>query len=260
MLLILTNIRYVLLAFLTAAVVAGCGFSPTASDSPTDSPESPPAAEVTESDTASPQPSSLSDSASASEPTASTPNAASITVQDALPPLTSEALWAQLKQPGDTFYAVLMRHALAPGTGDPANFQLEDCATQRNLSDEGRSQAEQIGQAFRDRGVAVQAVLSSQWCRCLETAELMGVGAVEPYPPLNSFFRDRSLADAQTTAVKQYLLSRAQSPGVTVMVTHQVNITDLTGIVPQSGEAVVLQVDETSLTQIGQFRPASSEG
>ncbi|NEQ44630.1 MAG: hypothetical protein F6K00_14125 [Leptolyngbya sp. SIOISBB] len=103
--------------------------------------------------------------------------------------------------------------------------------------------------------MVAQQVLSSQWCRCLETAELMGLAEVEPFTPLNSFFRDRSMAEAQTTEVQQYLLSPAETPGVMVMVTHQVNVTDLTGIVPQSGEAVVLRVADTSLTQIGQFRP-----
>jgi phosphohistidine phosphatase SixA len=152
-------------------------------------------------------------------------------------------------------YVLLLRHALAPGTGDPASFALNDCATQRNLSAEGRAQAQHIGQSLRDRGVTVRQVLSSQWCRCLETAELMAVGEVEPFPPLNSFFRDRSTADAQTAAVQDYLLSQAETPGVIVMVTHQVNIAALTEIVPRSGEAVVLQMDETTLTPLGQLLP-----
>lgn len=180
----------------------------------------------------------------------------SIRVEAAPTPLTPAELWQRLEQPGEQRYVVLLRHALAPGTGDPANFQLEDCTTQRNLSAQGRSQAAQIGQAFRDRGIAVDQVLSSQWCRCLETAALMDLGAVEPYPALNSFFRDRSTAESQTTAVKQFLLGQAGSPGVTVMVTHQVNITGLTEIVPRSGEAVVIEVNDASLTQLGQLLPA----
>jgi phosphohistidine phosphatase SixA len=178
-------------------------------------------------------------------------------VVDAPTPLTPEALWQRLQSPEEALYVVVLRHAIAPGTGDPDNFQLEDCATQRNLSDEGREQARQIGQAFRDRGVVVQQVLSSQWCRCLETAELMDLGAVEPYPPLNSFFRDRRTAEAQTIATQQFLLSQVNQSGVIVMVTHQVNITGLTEVVPRSGEAVVLQVEDDTLTHIGQFMPAS---
>ncbi|MDB9525517.1 histidine phosphatase family protein [Oscillatoria sp. CS-180] len=183
------------------------------------------------------------------------PNNTDATVSDASDVLTKEELWQRLQQPDEALYAVLLRHALAPGSGDPSNFQLEDCSTQRNLSAEGRSQAQQIGQAFRDRGVEVQQVLSSQWCRSLETAELMAVGDVEPFLPLNSFFRDRATAESQTNDVKNYLLDQAETPGVVVMVTHQVNITALTDIVPQSGEAVVLQVQADELTQIGQFRP-----
>lgn len=183
--------------------------------------------------------------------------AAPVTVADAPTPLSPEQIWQQLQQPEDTLYVVLLRHAIAPGTGDPTNFQLTDCSTQRNLSEAGREQARQIGQAFRDRGVAVKQVLSSQWCRCLETAELMDLGTVEPYPPLNSFFRDRRTAATQTTATQNFLLSQASEPGVIVMVTHQVNITGLTDIVPRSGEAVVLQVEADQLTEVGQFMPAS---
>jgi len=171
-------------------------------------------------------------------------------------PLPPEQLWSRLQQAEDTLYVVMMRHAIAPGTGDPANFQLDDCSTQRNLSDTGRSQAEQIGQAFRDRGVSVRQVRSSQWCRCLETAELLNLAPVEPLPALNSFFRDRSTADAQTIAVKEYLQQAAETPGVIVLVTHQVNITALTDYFPRSGEAVVLEASETELTQLGALMPA----
>lgn len=99
---------------------------------------------------------------------------------------SSSDTWSLLQQ-GDRGYVVMMRHALAPGTGDPPNFRLEDCSTQRNLSAQGRAQARRIGEAFRRRGIKVARVLSSQWCRCLETARLMNLGAVEPFAPLNSF-------------------------------------------------------------------------
>ncbi|MEM6713533.1 MAG: histidine phosphatase family protein [Cyanobacteria bacterium P01_C01_bin.147] len=258
MLLVSTKIHYLLPRLLAAAVITGCGFKAAEADSVAKPPESKPAAELAEADAVGTQSTSLPETAPLSKTPVSPPDAASVTVQDAVPPLTPDALWEQLQEPGDTLYVVLIRHALAPGTGDPTNFQLTDCTTQRNLSAAGRSQAQQIGQAFHDRHVVVQQVLSSQWCRCLETAELMDVGTVEPYPPLNSFFRDRSTAEAQITAVKQYLLSQADHPGVTIMVTHQVNITGLTDIVPQSGEAVVLQVEASELTQMGQLRPELS--
>ncbi|MGB3308685.1 MAG: histidine phosphatase family protein [Nodosilinea sp.] len=166
-------------------------------------------------------------------------------------PSAPVTVWDHLQQAQERLYVVLLRHAIAPGTGDPANFQLGDCATQRNLSDAGRSQAQQIGAAFRTRGIAVTQVLSSQWCRCLETAELMDLGPVEPYPPLNSFFRDRSTATQQTDQVQVYVRNQPNQ-GVLVMVTHQVNITALTGVVPRSGQAVVMALNEAGeLEQVG---------
>jgi phosphohistidine phosphatase SixA len=246
------KIRYLLLGALAVGMLTGCVSRSSEADSAAGAGES---AVLTES----PAPNAdatPSDAATEPNTTARPAEPQSITVTDAPTPLTPEALWQRLQQPGEMLYVVLLRHALAPGTGDPADFQLGDCSTQRNLSAEGRAQAAAIGQAFRDRGVAVQQVLSSQWCRCLETAELMELGDVAPEPALNSFFRDRSTAEAQILAVKQSLLTQTERPGVIVMVTHQVNITGLTGVVPRSGEAVVLQVAETGLTQMGQFLPA----
>ncbi|MGB5972030.1 MAG: hypothetical protein WBG38_01860 [Nodosilinea sp.] len=166
-------------------------------------------------------------------------------------------VWDHLQQADEQLYVVVLRHAIAPGTGDPASFQLDDCATQRNLSEAGRLQAQQIGAAFRERQVAVTQVLSSQWCRCLDTATLLDIGPVQAYAPLNSFFRDRTTATAQTTELQQYLRSQP-SPGVIVLVTHQVNITALTGAVPRSGQAVVLTLDHSGdLNQVGVLDPGA---
>jgi phosphohistidine phosphatase SixA len=155
------------------------------------------------------------------------------------PARADEALWAALAEGG---HVALMRHALAPGTGDPESFRLDDCSTQRNLDQTGREQARRTGKTFRERGVSVGRVLSSQWCRCLETAELLALGEVEPFPPLNSFFGDRARAPDQTEAVRA-LLADADAGGPSlVLVTHQVNITALTGIFPRSGEIVVLRL------------------
>lgn len=158
-------------------------------------------------------------------------------------PAAERSLWARL-QAADTRYFVLMRHALAPGTGDPANFQLDNCATQRNLSAEGRAQAERTGELFRQQNIPVTQVLSSQWCRCLDTATLMALGPVEPFPALNSFFRDRRAASAQTDAVAAFMRQNPNTSGVTVMVTHFVNISALTNADVSSGEMVVMQVAE----------------
>jgi phosphohistidine phosphatase SixA len=155
------------------------------------------------------------------------------------PARADEALWAALAEGG---HVALMRHAQAPGTGDPEGFRLNDCGTQRNLDQTGREQARRTGHAFREHGVAVGRVLSSQWCRCLETAELLALGEVFPFPPLNSFFGDRAREPVQTEAVRAFLAEAdAEGPSL-VMVTHQVNITALTGIFPASGEIVVLRL------------------
>jgi broad specificity phosphatase PhoE len=134
----------------------------------------------------------------------------------------------------------LIRHALAPGTGDPAHFVLEDCATQRNLSEEGRQQAREIGAAFRQNGITAARVLSSRWCRCLETARLLDLGTVEPFPALDSFFATRERGPDQTAELRKFLSQSYDGPP-RVLVTHQVNITALTGIFPRSGEMIVVQ-------------------
>jgi broad specificity phosphatase PhoE len=113
-------------------------------------------------------------------------------------------------------------------------------ATQRNLSDEGRDQARAIGERFRANGIAAAAVHSSQWCRCLETARLLELGPVEERPALNSFFGNREKGPAQTAAVEQFL-EKAAVGAPRVLVTHQVNITALTGVFPRSGEIVVAE-------------------
>jgi phosphohistidine phosphatase SixA len=152
---------------------------------------------------------------------------------------SDEKEWAALRGGG---HIVLMRHAIAPGGGDPPGFRLDDCATQRNLSEEGRAQAGKIGESFRSQEVPVERVLSSQWCRCRETARLLGLGPVEDYPVLNSFFSDRSTAEAQTEALRRFIARSAPADNI-VLVTHQVNITELTGVFPSSGEMVVVRPD-----------------
>jgi phosphohistidine phosphatase SixA len=165
-----------------------------------------------------------------------------------------DRLWAALRS-GDA--VAIMRHALAPGTGDPAGFQLTNCTTQRNLSAGGRRQAQAIGAAFHQQGIPAARVLSSRWCRCLDTARLLELGAVEPYPPLDSFFSMSDRQAGQTAAVREML--RQPRTGPLVLVTHQVNITALTGIVPSSGEIVVIRPGpDGDLEVLGQLKPAGS--
>lgn len=153
--------------------------------------------------------------------------------------------WDALDQPGAF---AIMRHALAPGTGDPGSFDVTDCSTQRNLDDRGRAQARAIGQAFRDRGVTFDAVLSSQWCRCVETAELLALGEVTEADAFNSFFGDFSERPAKTAAALALLNGRADRPFV---VSHQVNIRALTGQTTRSGEVLVVRRGDASLEVLG---------
>jgi broad specificity phosphatase PhoE len=147
-----------------------------------------------------------------------------------------QALFAALREGRAV---ALMRHATAPGTGDPADLRLDDCATQRNLSAAGREQARAIGARLRAAGIAAAAVYSSQWCRCLETARLLGLGDVTELPALNSFFGERARATEQTAALAEFLRERAPD-GALILVTHQVNISAFTEAYMRSGEIVVV--------------------
>ncbi len=148
---------------------------------------------------------------------------------------------AQLWRALETGAAIaLMRHALAPGIGDPPNFVIDDCRTQRNLSNNGRKQATAIGNRFRSHGIRNAEVFTSEWCRCRETAKLLKFSKIRPLKMLNSFFQHFERAEPQTEELKSWLISyRSNKP--MVLVTHQVNITALTGVFPRSGEIVVVQ-------------------
>ena len=142
--------------------------------------------------------------------------------------------WRLLREGG---CVVLMRHALTePGIGDPPGFRLDQCSSQRRLSDEGRAQARRVGKAFERAGVTLAEVRSSAWCRCTDTADL-AFGRHTVWAPLNSFFQtgDR---DSQTSAVLQ-AVAGVRAPANWMLVTHQVNITALTGETPAMGELFV---------------------
>ena len=165
------------------------------------------------------------------------------------PAVADEALLNLLRAGGQV---IVMRHAATDRSlGDPPGFRLGDCSTQRNLSEEGRAQARRVGAAFASGGVPIGRVLSSQWCRCLETARL-AFGTAEPWPALNSSFRDRTLEADRTREVRA-LASERPAKGNLVLVTHQVNIGALSGVYPVEGELVVL----TPLGQ-GNFRVAGT--
>jgi phosphohistidine phosphatase SixA len=173
------------------------------------------------------------------------------------PAARGDEVWAALR---GGRHVVLFRHATTePGVGDPPGFRVDDCATQRNLSEAGREESRRIGAAFRRHRVPVERVLSSRWCRCLETARL-AFGRVEPWAPLDSFFDDRSREPEQTRAVRA-LIAEVRSDGNLVLVTHQVNITALTGVVPAPGEMIILRAElDGALRVVGRLGPAAFPG
>ncbi len=140
-------------------------------------------------------------------------------------------------------HVLMIRHANAPGSGDPGNFRIGDCSTQRNLDDRGRVQAKRIGQWLRSRGIDSARVYASQWCRCLETAALIDLGPVVELPPLNSFFERPQDRQPNLTALREFLAQQPVDGPLIVLVTHFVTISAITGEGVSSGEGVVTQLN-----------------
>ncbi len=147
----------------------------------------------------------------------------------------------------------LMRHARAPGTGDPQGFRLGDCATQRNLDDGGRGQARRLGERLRAAGLAGAAVLASPWCRTMETAALLGLGPVTTLPALASFFGNQGEKAQQTAALRAALDAGRDGPP-RILVTHQLNVTALTGTFPGDAELVVMRPGPAGYEVAGRLR------
>ena len=131
---------------------------------------------------------------------------------------------------------VFMRHAVAPGFGDPDNFSLSDCSTQRNLDTRGRKQARAIGASIQKSGIRFDQILSSEWCRCKEIVELLGIGQWQTFSGLNSFFQN--YADKTKTLRELELKLKSKDGGMMFLVTHQVVIRAATGASVASGELV----------------------
>jgi phosphohistidine phosphatase SixA len=147
-----------------------------------------------------------------------------------------EALWTLLAGGGQV---VLIRHGLTtPGVGDPPGFRLEDCSTQRNLNEEGRRESRRVGEAFRTRSIRVERVLSSPWCRCVETAQL-AFGGAERWEPLSNLF-GRPERRAEQVSQMQGLVSEPRGGGTLVLVSHGSTISALTGINPDTAEMVIV--------------------
>jgi phosphohistidine phosphatase SixA len=146
----------------------------------------------------------------------------------------SREAWAALAKGG---HVALVRHGNAPpGFGDPPGFKIDDCATQRNMDEKGRAQSRAVGEAFRQHAVRVDKILSSPWCRCLETARLMALGPVEGTMAVAA--SDRS---PDRVVVLKQMVSDWRGPGTLVVVTHALTVQALVGIMPGQAETVVLR-------------------
>ena len=171
-----------------------------------------------------------------------------------LPAAQSADLWSALR---DGKHLAVMRHALAPGNYDPPGFRLGDCATQRNLSDEGRAQARRAGDLFRANAIAAVRVFSSQWCRCIDTATLMGLGKVTEQPLLNGFTGDRNTPRSkQVEALLAWIAAQDPLPPL-LLVTHGIVMSALCKVSADSGEIAVMRREANNqLTLAGRLPTA----
>ena len=166
--------------------------------------------------------------------------------------LASElAIWDKLQGSAPKGYVLLLRHSLAPGVGDPENFRVSYCSTQRNLSEQGRQDAREIGKWLQRREIKIARVESSRWCRAKETAQLLNLGKVRPNRNLDSLFQETNLeAHPQTRNIRRQIVSHRAKTGLLVMVGHFVNIAAVTGAGVDSGECVLVKADGKGVIKI----------
>ena len=143
-------------------------------------------------------------------------------------------------------HILMLRHAKAPGFGDPANFKIGDCSTQRNLDQNGRKQAAEIGDWLRRNNIEVGAVYSSQWCRCMHTAQLLNAGPVKELPALNSFFEMPENREPSLRALKKFIATQPDNKQLIIMVTHHVTIAAISGENVASGDGVLLKLNTSA--------------
>jgi phosphohistidine phosphatase SixA len=165
------------------------------------------------------------------------------------PAMATDAGWALLREGG---HVVLLRHAMSGGGAEPANFDIEKCATQRNLSERGKQQARKIGALFATRAAPIDRVLSSRWCRCLNTARIAFEAEPEVFEPLDPVKTDEVEKAAQLKAIMDIAAGFAGSDNL-VMVTHADVVQALTGLTPREGEAVIVQAEGERLRVLGRI-------
>ena len=160
-------------------------------------------------------------------------------------------IWDKLNASSAKGYVLLLRHSLAPGVGDPENFKLGDCSTQRNLSQEGRNDASEIGAWIKRQKVKIYRVESSRWCRARQSAELLDIGKVKLNKNLDSLFREINLeSHPKTLKTKQQIISHRNKKGLLVLVGHYVNIAALVGVGVDSGEGVIVKANKAGEIQV----------
>lgn len=159
---------------------------------------------------------------------------------------------------GDGQHVLLMRHADAPGYGDPKGYQLDQCSTQRNLGDYGKKQSALIGGWLKNKGVQSANIMSSPWCRCIDTAKLLNLGSVKISPALGSFFDDMSLEKQQTKELEKLIQVQLKENSKTplILVTHHVNIQAYTGKVVNVGDMVLVRVNKNGQYLSHQIYPS----
>ncbi|CAB4643490.1 unannotated protein [freshwater metagenome] len=161
------------------------------------------------------------------------------------------AIWEKLQGTTPKGYVLLMRHSLAPGVGDPENFSLNDCSTQRTLSDLGRQDARDVGKWLERRQIKITRVESSRWCRAKETAELLNLGKVRLNRNLDSLFEETDLLNhPQTIRVRKQIVDYRNKPGLLILVGHFVNISALTNVGVASGEGVLVRADSKGVIRV----------
>ena len=171
--------------------------------------------------------------------------------QNVLAAPAGEQVLVELMRKGGV--VLMIRHALAPGIGDPEDFKVDDCSTQRNLNDVGRDQARSIGEWLRSRGITRARVYSSQWCRCLDTARLLDIGPVTELPALNSFFERPQDREPNLAALRDFI-SQNKDEQLIIMVTHQVTISGITDEWTDSGHGkLVKQGNNGQVELLGQL-------
>jgi len=163
------------------------------------------------------------------------------------------AIWDKLQGTNPKGYVLLLRHTIAPGVGDPENFKLNDCSTQRNLSQVGRDDAKAVGDWLKRRDIKISRVESSRWCRAKQTAQLLGIGKVRLNSNLDSLFDSQDPAKAiQTVRVKKQIVDWRNKSGLLVLVGHFINIGAVTGVGVGSGEGVLVKADSKGrITVVG---------